>query len=155
MRLTAILALSLLLAGGCASSRPTAAGSAATDWSRVTPSANGAQIVAWKTLARHCDAWYKGAQPQIDFRYADGYAAVDAGHKVRTRAEDFAGIVRSARVPGAKVEAFASLSEVYSNGREGIPQDKFGLKARYRYRATALSDDALRYHIIEKPEGGM
>ncbi len=159
-----ILASVAAVAAGCSSAppasrakpAPSAAAPATMDWSKVEPATNGGQILAWKTLARHCDAWYKGSRMVVDLRFnPDGHAEDGEGRRMKIAAADWKGVVHAAQAPGAKVEAFASLSDVYASGREDIPQDKFGTKARYRYRITAVSDDILRFSIVEKMDGGV
>jgi hypothetical protein len=157
MKVLACAVMCATVVWGCASAPPApAAAPKAMDWSAVEGSKNGVQIMAWKTVARHCDAWYKGSKPVIDLRFnPDGHAEDGAGHRMPVRAADWKGIVESTRIAGKEVEAFAALSELYSSGREEIPQDKFGIKARYRYRVTAVSDDVLRYTVIDKLDGGV
>jgi hypothetical protein len=145
MILRPLLSLALLaVLSACASTAPAQPEPKALDWSTVTPATDGSQILAWKTLARHCDAWHKGLEETIDLHYrADGRAEDAFGHSLKVRPEQWKGIVVAAR--STPVDAFASLSEVYSSGRTDIPQDKFGQKPRYRYSVTVVDDNTLRF----------
>ncbi len=167
--LFALLAFALAACAPTRTSAPTAGSAAkpaassavpaprATDWSKVQASDVGNSILAYKTLARHADAWYRALQPAITLAFnPDGHAEDGQGRRLRFSAADWKGVIREARRTDRPTIAFASPSDNYSrNEGSATPQDKFGTVPRYKYRLDAPDDDHLRMTIVEKMDGGI
>ena len=128
---------------------------AATDWSKVTPVDAGEAILAYKTLARHTDAWHKGAKPTITLRH-DGVAAAtdDAGNKVAITPRAWKGIIDQVRGASAPTIALASKSAFYADPTKPV-KDSFGTLARYSYRLEVIADYELRLHNEGKRDDGV
>lgn len=122
----------------------TQGGPPAMDWNSVTAARDGSQIMAYKTLARMCDAWHKGGAPAITLRYgSDGKARDDAGNSAAVSPEEWEGIVDDAR--RGDVLAVASESRFYSDPASGMPQDTFGTVPRFKYAVEVIDSDTLTF----------
>lgn len=131
------------------------ADAAATDWSKVTPVDAGEAILAYKTLARHADAWHKGARPTITLRH-DGVAAAtdDVGNKVAITPQAWKGIIDQVRGTSEPTIAVASKSAIYADPTKPV-KDTFGTLARYSYRLEVVADNELRLHNEGKRDDGV
>lgn len=136
---------------------PTAneAGAAAVDWSRVTAVETGEAVLAYKTLARHADAWHKGAKDVITVRH-DGVGAAtdDAGNTMAMTPAAWKGIVEVVRAAKEPVLAVAGKSDFHS-GLLSPARDTFGTLARYHYRLELVGDGELRLHNEGKRDDGV
>jgi hypothetical protein len=124
------------------------------EWSKVQPASPGEAIMAEKTIARHCDAWEKGAKPRIQLHH-DGLATLsdDAGHSMSVTAQDFKAIVQQVRGSKQPTSAAASRSAMYSNGGPS-PQDTFGVLPRYTYTIEVIDDATVVYRTDRKVDDG-
>lgn len=107
----------------------------------------------FKTLARLCDAWYKGARADIVFKYDGAAAVVDVGHSMPMSPESWKGVVSVVRSNPDARNAFASKSRFYSNPSWYHP-DTFGTLPRYNYGLTVVDDVTLKLHNDGKLDDG-
>lgn len=139
--------------GSASQSGGAASGAAAVNWSGVKPSPEGDAILAYKTLARACDAWHKGGKPRITLRHdGQGHVSDDAGNTRPLLREDWRAIVRLVRAPGDPHVAVASKSDFYAGS--GPFTDNFGLLARYKYTIELIDDSTLVFRNDGLHDGG-
>ena len=149
MRFGALLAAPLLAAcdakvpsRSASQSGETPVASAPVDWSTVKPAGDGEAILAYKTLARACDAWHRGGKPRITLRH-DGrsVATDDAGNTTPVSPQDWLAIIGLVRDSGKPTVAVASKSRHYAGGGPGT--DNFGLLPRFKYVIELVDDNTL------------
>lgn len=136
---------------------PAQATPSGVEWSSVVASSDGSEIVAYKTLARHADAWYRGSNQVIKVTFRpEGLAVDSAGHELRFRAEDWKGIIAHARAATVDrpLDAVAGRAGLYSGAPGAMPADDFGVIPRYRYRLQAIDDDTLHLQNLGKHDDG-
>lgn len=136
-------------------------GAPAVDWTTVTPTADGSEVVAYKAIARYCDFWHQGRTPAITLRFVPPSSFIDdAGHSADfgtqlLSAQIWKGITRSTKGPrGEPKWAVASKSDVYKAKTPGLPGDDFGTLPRYKYSMEVLDDGTLCFHNLGKYDDG-
>jgi hypothetical protein len=132
---------------GSARSGTTAPAAPSPDWSAIEPATDGSEIRAYKTIARHADAWYHGRKQTIELAFQPGgFAADRAGHRVAVTAQEWKGIIARARAapPEDPLVALASRAEMYSGANPRLPRDSFGEVPRHLYSIQVLGDGTLR-----------
>ena len=123
------------------------------DWSKIQPVGAGDSIMSYKTLARHCDAWYKGGNTLITLRY-DGAAATDgSGHSMKMSPESWKGVAQAVRQSASPTIASASKSALY--GGSSPQADTFGTLPRYKYEIEVVDDSTIRLKNIGKFDDGV
>src|SRR5690349_1724873 len=76
----------------------------AMDWAAIAASNDGSEIMAYKTMARHADAWHRGSQETVDFTYqAEGRAVHADGQEVRVTAQEWKGLSKPPAGPHPSV----------------------------------------------------
>lgn len=126
-----------------------------TDWSKITPVDAGEAILSYKTLARHADAWHKGAKPVITLRHNGVDAATDdAGNKITITPQAWKGVIDQVRAGTQPTIALASKSAFYADPTKPV-KDTFGTLARYSYRLEVVADNELRLHNEGRRDDGV
>ncbi len=136
----------------------------AVDWAKVETGDPGQAIMAYKTLARYCDAWHRGAVETITLTFVPLLSVKDdRGHEVELTPvfmnesvwKGIVTLVRRGTPDGSPLQAAASKSEFYQGDSPAFPKDTFGVIPRYRYRIEVVDDGAIRFVNVGKLDDGV
>lgn len=112
--------------------------------------------MASKTLARRCDAAFKGSKQSFKVRFESGRAKIEGSSiDYRLTASEWKGIIersRRALPDGNPYFAVASKLNMYEGNYRN--SDAFGRLDRYMYDFKVVSDDVLELSIRMKFDGG-